>query len=104
MPPSPRPTAAWLDIVALTYDVSWDQQLVPGPVTSGNFRFRHALQRYLATSAIAAGSHVSGTVFTVPGNSMLNDTLRFSPPPFDVLSLAGAAAPAFDAYPLTILP
>lgn len=99
-PRSPRPIDALLYNLGLKCDVTFDRPLVlAGALDLGNWHVRFLSGMFNVTAAAAAGSIVTLDLFAL-GPGPPGDWVSFSPPPHDVVSAEGAAAPAFSEYPL----
>jgi hypothetical protein len=98
--PGPLPVDAWILSPPTAAVVLFDQRLTTVAVLDvGNWTVNYGGFDYPVTAAAAAGSRVNlslaGGAEGLPGN-----WVTFAPPPFDVLSHWGVAAPAFTQYPL----
>lgn len=77
--------------------------LVPGPIGAGNWYTRYNNLSQQCLFPTATGSTVTyslGDVAQDPGPNVVS----YSPPPFDVVAIAGPEAAGFADYPLTVIP
>lgn len=99
----PMPLSAVAARAAGTWSVLFDLPLQAGALNAANWLITKPAGggTVVATSASASGSTVSGTWvggIGAPGTG----SIEYAPPPFDVLSLATVAAPAFAGFPLPV--
>jgi hypothetical protein len=97
------PVSAVAARAAGTWSVLFDLPLQAGALNAANWLITKPAGggTVVATSASASGSTVSGTWvggIGAPGTG----SIEYAPPPFDVLSLATVAAPAFAGFPLPV--
>lgn len=98
----PLPIAATLDEISGVWSVTFDANLVPGPVNTANWFFRANSTEYDPDTAVAVQNRVQGTSTAGIENVGAN-VVSFSPPPFDVIENIGLKpAAAFADFPLVV--
>lgn len=81
--------------------ITFDEPLLAGPLVAGNWSVCQGNQQLPVLSALATGSTVQ-LQLGPPGLPCGTNGVSFSPPPFDVTSLAtGFRAEAFTHFPIT---
>ena len=98
----PLPLAARFVAATNRWSVTFDSVLESGALDAGNWRIDIVGSQFTATTAIASGKSVSGDS-TLGGPGDPSDTVRYTPPPADVLGLNGVPAAAFSAFPVTVV-
>lgn len=84
--------------------MTFDRTLRPAALNAGNWLLKlAAFERVGAAPVTSSGAIVNGA--TAPGAPIPGGpAISYRPPPFDVLSSFGIPAPAFEDFPLAILP
>jgi hypothetical protein len=97
----PLPLSAALNAASGVWQVIFDRPLAGGALNAANWVIRANDTAYDVDTATAAGVNVNGTS-TAGGENEGPDTINYRPPPFDVTSPLGAAAAAFEDFPLVV--
>ena len=101
LPEAPIPVLAeWLALPARVR-VTFDRQLTPDPVLDPStwYAYRTGFL-YTCTAAAASGDQVlCNLVKSDP--AVKDDSVTFTPPPYDVLSSLGVPCDGFFEYPIT---
>lgn len=100
--PPPLPVSGSLDTIFGTAEITFDTDLEPGHVDLTNWSFTdNAAGGWIALTAEAGSNQVTFSV--APGGPAgIPAVANYQPPPFDVLSLAGAPAQTFLLFPIVV--
>lgn len=102
-PQIPQFLSARYGVSTDTLRVDYDILLQPGPVDPTNWVINATAVEHVGIVALVSGSTIIVNPMTVSPGSM-PDRIDYSPPPFDILGLAGGVAPAFAGLPLAVSP
>lgn len=84
--------------------MDFNRHLHPGPLNAGNWLLKlAAFERVGGPNVSAVNREVSGQTspgLPIPGTNVI----CYRPPPFDVLTSQAEQIPAFEDFPLTIVP
>ena len=99
----PVPVLAQLTRAGTILRVEFDRLLEPGPLNTRNWRGVADFREFIMDFMLAADSSAIGRpIFGVP--SPLTPRVTYTPPPFDVRSLAGFPGAPFQNVPIDVFP
>jgi len=83
-------------------EVAFNVDLVAGALIAGNWQARAGITQVNAVTASVPGGGGASTVLVTLASSGTFVTVSYSPPPFDVVAVAGGvAADAFADFPVS---
>jgi hypothetical protein len=99
---APLPVSATYYTFSDTWEVKFDQLLLPGSLDHTNWAI--TMNNFLVTilTATAWQNYVLGTASRI-GGGPTTDTINYSPPPADVKNRQSDEAAAIASYPLTVV-
>lgn len=97
----PAPISATISGFTGEWSCTFDQPLQSGALNAANWLINANNTIFAPTTAVAAGTIVSGAS-TSGFPNVAPDTIAYAPPPFDVLNAANQAATAFADFPVVV--